>query len=428
MSIPIIKSANSVGFVVDGQPYQADASHPNYQALLDELKKPNPDTTKCIGYTQPIVAIRESVAAAQAAEPDYLPAGKVSVTLNEIRYDGEIVHGVLVERILSMLAEGFDIMPMVRFLENLYLNPALWVRDELYTWLERSTLPITEDGYFLAYKKVNADFTSIYDNTTRNDPGTVVTMDRTKVNADRALTCSSGLHFCSKDYLPGFGVREGATIVLVKVSPADVVSVPANETAKGRTWKYEVLQVVEDDPQTKVWPSVVAKDGSEFEDEDDFDNYNDDDDYTSDWDSSDWDDDIDYDNTNDSLVIGSVLAKSLFAAGNEIGLTERSARLSWASNVLNGDLDSYEDLTIGEAQTLLEAAQAQKAQDDTEAEADANAELGRAQVAAREAEIAKINSYGIISLRRNASQAGLAGAWNGKGAAELRAYLISLVK
>lgn len=423
MSIPIIKSANSVGFVVDGQPYQADASHPNYQALLDELKKPNPDTAKCIGYTQPIVAIRESVAAAQAAEPDYLPAGKVSVTMSEIRYDGEVVHGVLVERILSMLAEGFDIMPMVRFLENLYLNPALWVRDELYTWLERSTLPITEDGYFLAYKKVNANFTSIYDGTTRNDPGTVVTMDRTQVNADRALTCSSGLHFCSKDYLPGFGVRAGATIVLVKVSPADVVSVPANETAKGRTWKYEVLQVVDEDPETKIWPSVVAKDGSEFEDEDDFDNYNDEDGY------DDYDD-YDEDETDDD-PLGSDLAKNLFAAGNEIGLTERQARLNWAGKVLGVSLYSYADLSIGEAQTLLQAAQveARRRQDATEAEADANAELGRAQAeqerkniyaqAERAQAIAKINSYNTGQLRK------LTGMWRFAGVAEMRAALIA---
>ena len=410
MSIPIIKSANSVGFVVDGQPYQADASHPSYQALLDELKKPNPDTQKCIGYTQPIVAIRESVKAAQIADPDYLPAGKVSVTLNEIRYDGEVINGVLVDRILTMLAEGFDIMPMVRFLENLYLNPAMYARDELYLWLEASTLPITEDGHFLAYKNVASNFSSYYDSNVDNTPGTVVSMPRQKVNPDRNTTCSHGLHFCSKDYLPMYTSQAGNVVLLLKINPADVVAIPNDYgNAKGRAWQYEVLQVVED-AGSKIWPSVVDSSGSEFDPDEDDDDYEDD--VYDDYDSSE----------DDMLVIGSDLAKNLFAAGNSIGLTERSARLAWASSFLDTDIISYEDLTVGEAQTLLKAALAQKAQDD------ANAELRRAQVAGREAEIAKINSYGISSLRRNASQAGLARAWNGKGAAELRAYLISLVK
>lgn len=288
MTLPYILSTHSVTFYVDGVPYSAHESTPGYPEIKNELKKADPDTDRLILLTQPIQAVREAVAAAEADESNYLPAGKVSITLSEIRYDGEVVQGVLVDRILSMLAEGFDIMPMVRFLENLYLNPATYAREELYLWLENSNLPITEDGHFLAYKRVNGNFTSIHDGKTKNDVGTVVSMPRSAVDTVRDHTCSTGLHFCSKSYLPHFGSNgNGQVTVLVKINPADVVSIPSDyDNAKGRAWQYEVLSVVDFDPQVKEWAAVTSADGSTVV----FDDSNDDDDDAF-YDDGNWDDD-----------------------------------------------------------------------------------------------------------------------------------------
>lgn len=174
--IPMVYSGDTVSFFINGVPYQVDSSMPGFEPVKEELKTAEPDIEKLIALTQPIQAIRVAVETAEAVGPDYLPKGTVSVTNSSISYNGEVIHGVLVDRILDLLSQGFDIMPMVRFLENLYMNPADFARDELYLWLETSNLPITEDGFFLAYKNVNADFTSIHGGVVKNDPGTVVSM------------------------------------------------------------------------------------------------------------------------------------------------------------------------------------------------------------------------------------------------------------
>jgi hypothetical protein len=441
--IPAMFSKDSVTFYIDGQPYSSDASHAGYPALLDELKSANPDVNRLVALTRPIEAIRVAVedAIEDVESADYLPKGVVSVTRNAVLYNGEPLEGVLVERILGLLAEGFNIMPMVRFLENLFQNPADFARDELYLWLEGSNLPITEDGHFLAYKRVLADYTSIHDRRTDNSPGTVVQMPRQEVDPVRDRTCSRGLHFCSKDYLPHFGSDgNGHKTVLLKINPADVVSIPSDySNTKGRAWKYEVLHDVADDPQTKVWKAVTAADGTETLAP------------------------APRINPSDrALTFPSDLSKALFAALGDIGVTDRDDRLDWGTDVLdelffaidNGEEDederlgdwngfddvlgSFTDLTVGQASILLEAAreikaksdQAEKAKsDEAGAQArQAEAKALEAKRAARDAEYARIDNAGIVTLRGEAASKGYAKAtgrspWTGVSVQELRTWL-----
>ena len=71
------------------------------------------------------------------------------------------------------------------------------------------------------------------------DGVTVVTMERNAVDDDKDRTCSSGLHFCSKDYLGHFG---GERIMILKINPRDVVSIPSDyNDSKGRACRYEVI-------------------------------------------------------------------------------------------------------------------------------------------------------------------------------------------
>ena len=64
-------------------------------------------------------------------------------------------------------------------------------------------------------------------------------MERNEVDDNRDRTCSTGLHFCSQDYLDHFG---GQRIMIVKINPADVVSIPSDyNDSKGRATGYEVV-------------------------------------------------------------------------------------------------------------------------------------------------------------------------------------------
>lgn len=133
-----------------------------------------------------------------------------------------------------------------------------------------------------------------------NSPGNTVSMPRYQVDSNRYNTCSVGLHFCSREYLPAFGCGDGEKVVLVKVNPADVVSIPVDyNNAKGRTWKYEVVSEVTGLTEEEInsFPPVVHVEGTDI--------------YTdfvwagtSDWgqdDDYEWDDDWDDDHEGDTV-------------------------------------------------------------------------------------------------------------------------------
>jgi len=404
MTLPIVYGARTVTFYLDGRPYQASKTMPNISELIAELSKPEPDRDRLIALVTPAEAIKKAVEVAVDANPDYLPAGKVSVTLSEIRYDGVPVGGVLVDRILANLAEGFDIMPMVRFMENLYRNPAEHARNELYLWLEQADLPITEDGYFLAYKLVRRDFTSTHGGQVKNNPGLTVSMPRQQVDPVRDHTCSRGLHFCSKDYLPSFGWGghgNGNKVVLLKINPADVVAIPSDySNTKGRAWQYEVLHEVDYDPMTRTWASIVSAVGT---------------DYVA--------------PVAPAPVVPAIApaepllkhpsdqAGLLFSLCNDAGFRERHKRLAYASIVLDRTVNSFDGLTVAEASVLIDALKEKIERRTTSSQR---------RTVEKAAQRSRINNLGIIDLRREASKAGLKGAWKGKTSAELRAYLLSL--
>jgi aspartate 1-decarboxylase len=150
----------------------------------------------------------------------------------------------IVDRIIAMSKEGFNVGPLVRFMANLLNNPSKTAIDEAYLFLEACKLPITEDGYFIAYKIVNANYKDIYTGKMDNSVGKVLEMPRFQVDDNRNNTCSAGLHFCSKEYLSHYGSssRETDRAMLVKINPADIVSIPSDyNNAKGRAWRYEVV-------------------------------------------------------------------------------------------------------------------------------------------------------------------------------------------
>lgn len=145
----------------------------------------------------------------------------------------------LSDYVLPILKKADNLEPILLFIENLLSNPSEYARAELMQWIEKAQMPITPDGNFLAYKRVRDDYKDVHSGTMDNSVGQVVQMPRLAVDDDRNRTCSAGLHFCSKDYLSHF---PGERIVVVKINPADVVSIPVDyDFTKGRAWRYEVV-------------------------------------------------------------------------------------------------------------------------------------------------------------------------------------------
>lgn len=177
--------------------------------------------------------------------------GKVGFEDGDLFYvneagDRNSVDSKLTAKIKSLIAAGSSAEILVKFLDNLIGNPDRRAVQDFYDFLIVNDLAMTEDGHFLAYKIVGSNFKDLYTNTMDNSVGKVVSMPRDKVNPNPNITCSYGLHVCSKDYLPQYGGFYGnnrtSKIVVVKVNPKDVVAFPMDyNNAKARVCSYEVI-------------------------------------------------------------------------------------------------------------------------------------------------------------------------------------------
>lgn len=259
--------------VLNNKSYQVLPDHINYRMILDIL--PTASSEELLK----VVDIEKAVAT--------FSDGLVEIKNGQVTYEGEVVHGSISKRILEFMSKGLPFQPLVNFLNNLMENPSMQSQKELYDFLEHEHLPITEDGHFLAYKAVRSDYKDKYRGTFDNSVGQVVKMQRAKVDDDRARGCSDGLHAGALNYVAGYGsVESGDRIVIVKINPRDVVSVPSDcNCEKLRTCRYEVVGEYQGELLKPLYSSDFSYDEHEDYEDDD---YNVDDSY---WDQFDEDED-----------------------------------------------------------------------------------------------------------------------------------------
>jgi hypothetical protein len=184
----------------------------------------------------------------------------------------------LAKKLLAYIEKGLDVEPLVNFWKNVLLNPDKAVRRQLFGFLEHNGHPITDKGYFLAYKAVKVarkydpetgeEIVNIrYDENTGErieevlnqgmtfkpyhsgahgmtvKVGEPITMPREECDSDPDRTCSAGLHVGSMEYVHNFGYSEGV-ILEVLVSPRNVVAVPTDyNNTKMRTCEYYPIAI-----------------------------------------------------------------------------------------------------------------------------------------------------------------------------------------
>lgn len=168
----------------------------------------------------------------------------VEVLHGQVYYKGKMLHSTLVNRIIEHVDSGTDATPLTNFLENLMLNPSSSSVNELYDFLEAGKFPITDDGCFLAWKKVTDAYKDCHSNTFDNSVGKILEMPRNEVDDNRNQTCSRGFHIASYGYAKAF---QSGKMMIVKINPRDVVSVPSDHNnEKCRVSRYEVVYEVPD--------------------------------------------------------------------------------------------------------------------------------------------------------------------------------------
>jgi hypothetical protein len=285
----IISDSGTITVSVNGKLFSFANDHMNYNLVKEALKKNDLDSI------EKLADIPKSVTAYTGAA--------VVVKDGMVLYKDKPLDNSLTRRILNLMNEGFPFEPMLKFLENLMLNPSCHAVKELYGFLVHRNLPITVDGCFLAYKSVTPEYLDWNSRSIDNKVGAKIEpMERNEVDDNWREACSSGYHVGSIEYVDGFHRHDGH-IMIVKVNPKDVVSVPVNECTKCRTCWYEVVGEMQEEElvrpvyattDTSYTPSVPTtwSDGAAWPDSDD--EENDEDDY-EDWGGDEDDDDDDED-------------------------------------------------------------------------------------------------------------------------------------
>jgi hypothetical protein len=256
----IVDDQGNIHAYYDGKNYSIPKDHENYENILRSIS--NQDISKFLRYIDTINIVN-----------NYLK-GKVEIINGNVYYAGKVIHNNISKRILDFLEKKLNPEPIVKFLENLMQNPSEDSKNELYDFLQHKYLPLTEDGYFLAYKRVRKDYYDFHTGTILNKVGSTVSVERNTVDPNRRRDCSHGLHVGAISYVRGFNSNEGVVLV-VKVNPKDVVSVPISDTSKMRVCEYFILSEIEDPEQKQLESPCYQKNGAEYDEKDKFLEYND---------------------------------------------------------------------------------------------------------------------------------------------------------
>ena len=233
----IIANDGVVTAVVSGQTYCFGKSHPNYNKLVGHLKNNNVEHFEaCYDIISHLNAYCE---------------GYVNCENGSLSWDGIKMPNMFTSTIMDMVKQGFPFEPMLNFLDNMSQNPSDHAIVELFDFMENKHMPITTDGCFLAYKAVRSDYKDIYSGKFDNSVGSICQVPRSSVDNNRDNGCGKGLHVGAIDYAKSYGGIDinnegdndgGNQLMICKVNPRDVVSVPTDHKfQKLRTCKYEVV-------------------------------------------------------------------------------------------------------------------------------------------------------------------------------------------
>jgi hypothetical protein len=252
----IIDNDGTINLFKDSSNHVINSSHINYSKIVECLKEENYEKLDELVNVPKMVSDKTS--------------GKIQIKNGSIYYGGKELINPLSDRITKLIEQELPFKPMVKFLENLMENESIESIKELYLFMQKNNLPITEDGHLIAYRKVDNDYMSYHPNPdgtkNRNMIGDVVEKKRNEVDSDRHSTCSRGLHFCSIDYLPHYEGGLGK-VMIIKINPKNVVSIPVDyNNAKGRCCKYEVVgEYIGSNKEQKDYTEapIVATNGQE---------------------------------------------------------------------------------------------------------------------------------------------------------------------
>lgn len=235
---------------------------------------------------------------------------RVSLAGNTLLFDGDEVANELGDHVVRLLREGDENgwKPLVNFMEKVAQNPSENSRNSLYSWINGRNLTITENGDFVAYKGVmlgdDDESLSISSGGAfvdgeyvkghiPNPDGAVVSMPRSKVDADTSIGCSTGLHAGTWSYASGFA---RGRVLEVHINPRDVVSVPKDcDHQKLRVSQYTVVSSIDQEYSVPTVYDPYDDEDDDYEDDDFWGDGEDDEEVDDNSEAEDWDEEWSHD-------------------------------------------------------------------------------------------------------------------------------------
>jgi hypothetical protein len=342
MAISFIKAGDgTISAFVAGKSYIIPTNHSCYNDVLEALKKDDEkEFIKFADLKQRVESFGNDTSVSSS--------NLIEIKGDLVYYKGKELHNVITNKILSYIREGLNHSSLINFLNKLMKNPSKHSVDQLFNFLENKFLPIHEDGDFFGYKRVRSDYLDFYSGKILNKVGTTVEVERNSVDDDYSVDCSYGLHVGSRDYVKGFHNEEDSRVLLVKVNPADVVSVPKYDVTKMRVCKYFVFEELDNKDfgidatvySPRPSSSFVQSDEDDEDDEDDdcfFPSVVSDEEIEDDWDDEEDDEeDFDFEDEEDDNYDLSV------EADEDIELDEEEVNYSdlseWIEEVSQGTM------------------------------------------------------------------------------------------
>ncbi len=262
-----ITGVDGISCVVDGEMYLVSSDHPKYVGIQKAIDNGDEsDFLKLYSQKQHLEDILSS---------SYVAGHNIEIKNGMVYYNEEPLHMSLTRRILDLHSQRSPINHLIMFLHNLMENSSYSSKEQLYTYAEKNHMPITEDGYLLAYKYVTDDYKSCHvspDGTHMDHSiGAIPSMPRNEVDDDPANHCSSGLHAGSFQFV--HPDTRASKVMIIKINPRDVVSVPNDHSCqKIRACEYEVIG----EYKKELTKSYYDSSGEEHDEDlwDDADDYN----------------------------------------------------------------------------------------------------------------------------------------------------------
>lgn len=261
-NIPYIVQENGITVFINKQPHHVSAKSPKYDQLKAALKNKEWDKVESlVSYGTAITKFSH---------------GKMKLERGVVTYDGKELPATLSKRIVKMIEEDMDLDPLINFIEKLAKNPSFNSVQQTYGFLETNMLPITQDGYILAYKVVTfaenddengkfkrGDLVDRYSRSVRNNIGDIVEMPRNEVDDDPNNLCSFGLHGGSEGYYSSLRHGPRNVMLVIKIDPADMVAVPKyHHQGKFRCCRYEVISYFGNDGDKKLEDEIVVNENN----------------------------------------------------------------------------------------------------------------------------------------------------------------------